>query len=195
MTFQAIVLLALGLAMDATAVAAARGLAAPRLRARDVALVAALFGGFQALMPLIGWLVGTTVGPLVERWQHWVVFVLLGGIGARMLWEAREAADETDTRGDHDVFDLRVLLLLAVATSIDALAAGGMRFDNAYLTTSSCSPSRSSIITANRRTASPATHRTRWKAAGGRTAGEDGVDTKEAGIVEPRMGTGCTGRT
>lgn len=124
MTFQAIVLLALGLAMDATAVAAARGLAAPRLRARDVALVAALFGGFQALMPLIGWLVGTTVGPLVERWQHWVVFVLLGGIGARMLWEAREAADETDTRGDHDVFDLRVLLLLAVATSIDALAAG-----------------------------------------------------------------------
>ncbi len=97
MTFQAIVLLALGLAMDATAVAAARGLAAPRQRARDVALVAALFGGFQALMPLIGWLVGRSVGPLVERWHHWVVFALLGAIGAKMLWEAREAADETDS--------------------------------------------------------------------------------------------------
>nr|MBK7065705.1 manganese efflux pump [Deltaproteobacteria bacterium] len=124
MTFQAIVLLALGLAMDATAVAAARGLAAPRQRARDVALVAALFGGFQALMPLIGWLVGRTVGPLVERWHHWVVFALLGAIGAKMLWEARGAADETELPSDRDVFDLRVMLLLAVATSIDALGVG-----------------------------------------------------------------------
>jgi len=123
-TFQAIVLLALGLAMDATAVAAARGLAAPRLRARDVALVAALFGGFQALMPLIGWFVGQSVGPLIERWHHWVVFVLLGAIGAKMLWEAREEADESDIRSDRDVFDLRVMLLLAVATSIDALGVG-----------------------------------------------------------------------
>ena len=124
MTFRAILLLALGLAMDATAVAAARGLAAPRLRARHVALVASLFGGFQALMPLIGWFVGRRVGPLVETWSHWIAFVLLGAIGGKMLWEARAAADEAAVRTDEDVFDLRVMLVLAVATSIDALAVG-----------------------------------------------------------------------
>jgi putative Mn2+ efflux pump MntP len=125
-TFRAILLLALGLAMDATAVAAARGLAAPRLRLRHVALVASLFGGFQALMPVIGWLVGRRVGPLVERWDHWIIFALLGGIGGKMLWEARETPDESVPRSDGDVFDLRVLLLLAVATSIDALGVGVM---------------------------------------------------------------------
>ena len=125
MTFRAIVLLAVGLAMDAMAVAGARGIAAKRLRARDVALVAALFGGFQALMPVIGWLVGRRIGPAVEAWDHWIIFALLGGIGAKMLWESRgepdAAAEEPPGRG---VFDLRVLLALAVATSIDALGAG-----------------------------------------------------------------------
>ena len=124
MTFRAIVMLALGLAMDATAAAGARGLAAPRVRARDAALVALLFGGFQALMPLLGWFVGRRVGPLVEAWDHWIIFALLSGIGAKMLWEAREAADDAAPRTSERVFDLRVLLLLAVATSLDALAVG-----------------------------------------------------------------------
>ena len=70
MTLRAIVLLALGLAMDAMAVAGARGIAAKPLRARDVTLVAAVFGGFQALMPVIGWLVGRRIGPAVEAWDH-----------------------------------------------------------------------------------------------------------------------------
>jgi putative Mn2+ efflux pump MntP len=123
MRFSAILVLAIGLAMDATAVAAARGLACTRIRARDVAIVALFFGGFQALMPLIGWSVGRSLGPIVQEWDHWIAFVLLGGIGAKMLKESREHPDE---KPDDDVnpFGFRVMLLLAIATSIDALAVG-----------------------------------------------------------------------
>ncbi len=123
MTFGAIFLLALGLAMDATAVAAARGVAAPRIRARHVVLVAGLFGGFQALMPLLGWFAGARIGPQIAAWDHWIAFVLLGGIGGKMLWEARTPKRAEDEPTD-DLFGWKVLLGLAVATSIDALAAG-----------------------------------------------------------------------
>jgi len=121
-SFGAILLLSLGLAMDATAVSAARGLAAQRVSAQQVALIAVLFGGFQALMPLIGWMLGTRVGPLVEQFDHWIAFVLLGGIGGKMLWEAFHDDDEAGEPGGE--FRLRALLVLAVATSIDALAVG-----------------------------------------------------------------------
>jgi len=123
MSFGAILLLALGLAMDATAVSAARGLATPRIVPRHVMLVAAFFGGFQALMPLLGWVLGSRIGPAVQAWSHWIAFVLLGGIGAKMLWESRGRNDETDAART-DLFDVRVMLVLAIATSIDALAAG-----------------------------------------------------------------------
>lgn len=109
--------------MDATAVAATRGLSATRIELRNVALVALLFGGFQALMPLIGWLVGSSVGPWIEAWDHWVAFVVLGAIGAKMLWEAR-SHDPSEPRDVPDAFAPRALLLLAIATSIDALAVG-----------------------------------------------------------------------
>jgi putative Mn2+ efflux pump MntP len=122
-TFGAILLLSVGLAMDATAVSAARGIAAPRVRARHVLLVASLFGGFQALMPLLGYLLGRQLGPYVERFDHWIAFVLLAGIGAKMLYEAR-TADGEEGPNQSDVFRLHVLLVLALATSIDALAAG-----------------------------------------------------------------------
>lgn len=115
--------MAIGLAMDATAVAAARGLAAKTLRARDVALVALLFGGFQAGMPLLGWLLGSRVGPWVVAWDHWIAFALLGGIGAKMLYDSWKG-DEREAPKDKDLFGLRVLLVLAVATSIDAFAVG-----------------------------------------------------------------------
>ncbi|WP_437958773.1 manganese efflux pump MntP family protein [Sorangium sp. So ce119] len=124
MSFGAILLLALGLAMDATAVSAARGLAVPEIRARHVALVAGFFGGFQALMPLIGWLLGARVGPLVQAWDHWIAFGLLGAIGGKMLWEARASADDKDDDAPKDLFALKVMFVLAVATSIDALAIG-----------------------------------------------------------------------
>jgi len=118
-----ILLLAFGLSMDAMAVAAARGLAVRQIRLRHVALVAGFFGGFQALMPLFGWLLGNRVGKAIEAWDHWVIFALLGGIGAKMLWEATHT-EEQEALSEADAFGFRVMLLLAVATSIDALAAG-----------------------------------------------------------------------
>jgi len=124
MNFGAILALSVGLAMDATAVSAARGMAVPKVRPRHVALVAIFFGGFQALMPVIGWLLGSRVGPLVEAWDHWIAFVLLAAIGAKMLWESRDPKAASGYRTEDEVFGLRVMLALAVATSIDALAVG-----------------------------------------------------------------------
>jgi putative Mn2+ efflux pump MntP len=125
MKFGSIVILAVGLAMDAAAVSAARGLATPRIFPRHVLLVAVFFGGFQALMPLVGWLVGSSVGPLVQAWDHWIAFVLLSALGGKLLWEARSAQSEDVAEGTQtDLFGLRVMFVLAVATSIDALAVG-----------------------------------------------------------------------
>ncbi len=124
MNFGAILALSVGLAMDATAVSAARGMAVPEVRPRHVALVALFFGGFQALMPVVGWLVGARIGPLVEAWDHWIAFVLLGGIGAKMLWESRRGGEDAPARSEAELFGFRVMLALAVATSIDALAVG-----------------------------------------------------------------------
>ncbi len=124
MGFGAIFLLAIGLSMDAAAVAAARGLALPRIGARHMVLVAVFFGGFQALMPLAGWMIGAGVGPLVEAWDHWIAFALLALIGANMLREAfsPETAEAGAASGSD--FRLHTMLVLAIATSIDALAAG-----------------------------------------------------------------------
>jgi manganese efflux pump family protein len=117
--------LAVGLAMDAAAVCATRGLAAPKLGLREVVKVAVLFGGAQALMPWIGALAGARLGPMFAEWDHWVAFGLLGGIGVHMLIEAAKADDSTDELASTpDLFGLRALALLAIATSIDALAAG-----------------------------------------------------------------------
>lgn len=125
MTFSAIFMLAVGLAMDATAVSAARGLATPKILPRHVFIVAAFFGGFQALMPLVGWAVGSRLGPLVQAWDHWIAFVLLAAIGGKMLWEARPSKkDEDDAAPASDLYGVKVMLVLAIATSIDALAVG-----------------------------------------------------------------------
>lgn len=124
MKLGAILLLAFGLSMDAMAVSAARGLAVRQIRARHVALVACFFGGFQALMPLLGFLLGATVGKLIAAWDHWIILVVLGGIGGKMLWEAFHPDKDEEQPSEADAFGLRVMLLLAIATSIDALAAG-----------------------------------------------------------------------
>lgn len=114
--------MAIGLAMDATAVSAARGLAVPRVEGRHVALVAVFFGGSQALLPLLGWLIGAQAGPAVQAWDHWIAFALLVGIGGKMLHEAR-GGPEGEVRGG-DPFGLRVMAALALATSVDAFAVG-----------------------------------------------------------------------
>lgn len=124
MSFGAIVLLAIGLAMDATAVAAARGMAAPSLRGRHVLVVAGFFGGFQALMPLLGWLVGARLEAWAGGWDYWIAVALLCAVGGKMLWEARHTDDERPAKSESELFGTRVMLLLAIATSIDAWAVG-----------------------------------------------------------------------
>jgi manganese efflux pump family protein len=104
-------------------VAAARGFAVREIRFRHVALVAGFFGGFQALMPLFGFLLGSRVGGAIQAWDHWVIFAVLGGIGGKMLWEAFHD-DKREALNEADAFGLKVMLLLAIATSIDAFAAG-----------------------------------------------------------------------
>jgi putative Mn2+ efflux pump MntP len=116
--FLTVLVLALGLAMDATAVAAARCVTAPRVRTRDVVVVPLVFGAFQAFMPLLGGLLGASAGSYVEAFDHWIAFVLLTAIGAHMLWEARETKEVADD------FSITKVLALGVATSIDAFAAG-----------------------------------------------------------------------
>ena len=120
---------AVGLSMDAFAVAVGKGLGMRRLDMRHALIIALFFGGFQALMPVVGWLLGSTFAHYVEAVDHWVAFVLLALIGANMIREAlHEDADETPTEAEDGSsrarIDYRELLLMAVATSIDALAVG-----------------------------------------------------------------------
>lgn len=120
--------LSLGLAMDATAVALARGLSAKSVRPRDVALVALLFGGFQAGMPLIGFVIGDRIGDRIAAWDHWIALVLLGALGGKMIFEGlrgrEDEGDDASKRPTEKPFALKVLVVLAVATSVDALIVG-----------------------------------------------------------------------
>jgi manganese efflux pump family protein len=124
----ALVFLAVGLAMDAAAAAASRGLVVPEVRARDAIAVGLYFGGFQAAMPLVGYLVGARFGPLVAAFDHWIAFAILAVLGAKMIREAFATGVDLDTRTTVDrapaPFGPRIMVPLAVATSIDALAAG-----------------------------------------------------------------------
>jgi putative Mn2+ efflux pump MntP len=125
MSYPQVFALAVGLSMDATAVAAARGLVTERIEAKHVAKVALAFGGAQAAMPLFGYFLGAELGPFMSRFAHWVAFVLLAGIGGKMLWEARgQDDDEPEASDKRDPWGFRVMFGLAVATSIDAFAAG-----------------------------------------------------------------------
>lgn len=115
-------MIALGLSMDAFAVSLSKGLNMTRLNYRHTLVIAAFFGGFQAGMPLIGWLLGKQFERYITSVDHWIAFLLLLLIGGKML---RDSFHSTEEPGDgDDRLDLRELVLLAVATSIDALAVG-----------------------------------------------------------------------
>lgn len=114
-------LLAVGLSMDAFAVSICKGLSVRKLRPKHMVICGLYFGGFQALMPLLGWLLGIRFQSLITNVDHWIAFILLTVIGANMLRESRSRdADEAP----NDSFDFKTMLPLAVATSIDALAVG-----------------------------------------------------------------------
>jgi hypothetical protein len=87
MEFWSVLLLAVGLAMDAAAASATRGLLIDRIRLRHVLAVAIAFGGFQAAMPALGWALGAQLGPALEAWDHWVAFALLAAIGLEVAFE------------------------------------------------------------------------------------------------------------
>lgn len=115
-----LLLLAVGLSMDAFAVAICKGLAAGRVRSGHMLITGAWFGGFQALMPALGYLLGSAFGAYITSFDHWIAFVLLALIGGNMLKEAFERGEETTNAS----FAFRPMLLMAIATSIDALAVG-----------------------------------------------------------------------
>ena len=119
-----LVLIGVGLSMDAFAVALCKGLSMRRVNYAHAAVIALFFGVFQAVMPLIGWVLGTQFARYITSVDHWIAFALLGYIGGKMIWDALQEAPETAPCAGEGRLDLKELLMLAVATSIDALAVG-----------------------------------------------------------------------
>ena len=113
-------ILALGLSMDAFAVSICKGLSVPKLQAKHCLICGIYFGGFQALMPLLGWLLGRQFEQYITSVDHWIAFVLLAVIGANMIKESFSKEEECPDAS----FGFKTMLTLAVATSIDALAVG-----------------------------------------------------------------------
>ena len=118
-------LLAVGLSMDAFAVSVCKGLAMKRATLKAEATCGLWFGGFQALMPTIGFFLGALFADAIEAFDHWVAFALLAIIGINMLKEALEKKDESGDNPEKDAdLSVKTMFLMAVATSIDALAVG-----------------------------------------------------------------------
>lgn len=121
MALWSVFVLALGVSADAFAVALGKGLHMRRFALGNAVIISVTFGLFQAVMPLIGWLLGTQLSDFIAPVDHWIAFGLLALIGGKMLWDAFSTSEDKEI---DDRLDVRELLLLAVATSIDALAVG-----------------------------------------------------------------------
>lgn len=121
MSILEILLIAVGLSMDAFAVSVCKGLSVKKLQIKHMLLVGIYFGGFQALMPFIGYFLGSQFKGVIESLDHWIAFGLLLLIGGNMI---REAVFEQDDDSENDSFAVKAMIGLAVATSIDALAVG-----------------------------------------------------------------------
>ena len=120
MDIISILLTALALSADAMSVSVTNGIAVKRLKIGKVMLMAFLFGAFQFFMPVIGWLLGQSVSRYIEAYDHWIAFALLAFIGIKMMIESSKKDDEVKA----DSFAFGTLIVMAVATSIDALAVG-----------------------------------------------------------------------
>ncbi len=121
MTFTTLFFISIGLAMDAFAVSLTEGLALKKIHIKHIFRVAFVFGTFQAVMPLVGWLVGGIFYDKIAKYEHWVVFGLLAFVGIKMLLEAWEN-QKCENHGKCDISSN--IIALGVATSIDALAVG-----------------------------------------------------------------------
>lgn len=115
-----LILIAIGLSMDAFAVSVCKGLATQKLKIKHYLVTGLWFGGFQALMPTIGYFLGSTFERYITSVDHWVAFILLGVIGINMIKESFSKESEDC----NDCFAARTMLVMAIATSIDALAVG-----------------------------------------------------------------------
>ena len=126
MSILEILLLGIGLSMDAFAVSICKGLSTKKLQVKHYLIIGAWFGGFQALMPTIGYFLGSTFEQYITAFDHWVAFVLLAAIGANMIKESF-SKEESETSAS---FAFKTMLLMALATSIDA--HGGYAMKNIY---------------------------------------------------------------
>ena len=133
MTGLEIWLLAIGLAMDCLAVSIASGIILKRIQWRPMLVMAFFFGLFQAIMPLLGWLGASTFSHLIESVDHWIAFAILAFLGGRMI---KESFKEEDCCQRFNPASLKVVITMAIATSIDALAIG---VSFAFLGIKSCS--------------------------------------------------------
>ena len=123
-----IFLIAVSLALDAFAVSVSSGISIPGFGVKQAARMGLWFGAFQFMMPVAGWLLGSSVSQYIETVDHWVAFALLAVIGGRMAWGSLRGGEEDEAPAD---LSARRLCLLAIATSIDALAVGvSMAFMN-----------------------------------------------------------------
>ena len=119
MSLWELFILAVGLSMDAFAVSVCKGLSLGKIKVKHMCLAGVWFGGFQALMPLAGYYLGNIFSDFITRYAHWVAFLLLLLLGCGMIREAMDKDDEMDSS-----MDVKNMFLLAIATSIDALAVG-----------------------------------------------------------------------
>ena len=120
MTILEILLIAIGLAMDAFAVSVCKGLSMKKMNWKKAIIIGLYFGIFQALMPVLGYFLGTTFEQFITNIDHWIAFVLLSAIGGNMI---KESFDQ-ESENCNDNVDVKTMVILAIATSIDALAVG-----------------------------------------------------------------------
>nr|WP_302635558.1 manganese efflux pump MntP family protein [uncultured Dysosmobacter sp.] len=125
MTFIELFLIGVGLSMDAFAAAICQGLSMTRIKWGHALTVGLYFGGFQALMPFTGWMLGSQFADRIQQYDHWIAFILLVLIGGNMIREALSGDEEDAAQAETDLrLDHKKLFLMAIATSIDALAIG-----------------------------------------------------------------------
>ena len=125
MSFFEIFMIGVGLSMDAFAVAICKGLNMRKLDKVQTLVIALFFGGFQALMPFLGWLLDKQFESYITSFDHWIAFVLLAFIGGKMIWDVFKGDDKDKACSQADArLDIKELFVLAIATSIDALAVG-----------------------------------------------------------------------
>jgi manganese efflux pump family protein len=125
MSLQAIILIGIALSMDALAVAVTNGMSLKEDKKRSALKIGFIFGLFQALMPLLGWLIGIRLERYITKIDHWIAFILLGFIGGKMIYEALKSGGQREGKSDeNNSLDTKTLFLLGIATSIDALTVG-----------------------------------------------------------------------